>query len=146
MAESTRNPQLEPMNGLVGAWTVEATHPAYPSLVVAGVSTFEWLEGERFLIQRSRNEHPDFPDSIGILGAFDEALALHYYDSRGVHRIYEVSFGDGAWSMSRDAPGFSQRFTGTFGDGGDTLSGLWKLSEDGSSWADDLAITFRKVG
>jgi hypothetical protein len=36
-------------------------------------------------------------------------------------------------ALSRDAPGFWQRFTGTVSDDGSTLSGLWKLScDDGS--------------
>jgi hypothetical protein len=42
--------ELEPFEALVGAWTTEATHPIYPSTVVRGRSTFEWLEGRRFLI------------------------------------------------------------------------------------------------
>ncbi|MGH2946296.1 MAG: hypothetical protein ACRDPC_08565 [Solirubrobacteraceae bacterium] len=135
---------LAPLHALVGTWTIEATHPAYPSTVVTGRTTFEWLEGERFLIQRSRTDHPDFPDSIAILGA-DEQLAMHYYDSRGVHRVYAMSVSEGVWRMWRDAPGFSQRFTGTFGDGGDTIAGRGQLARDDSTWDDDLVITFHRT-
>jgi hypothetical protein len=39
----------------------------------------------------------------------------------------------------------SQRFTGTFSDDGNTITGLSKLSHDGSTWDDDLAITYRKL-
>ena len=42
--------ELDPFEALVGTWTTEATHPIYPSTVVRGRSTFEWLEGKRFLI------------------------------------------------------------------------------------------------
>ena len=70
---------------------------------------------------------------------------MHYFDSRGVQRIYQVVMGDGVWTMWRDAPGFSQRFTGRIGDGGDTIAGQWQLSKDGFHWADDLEITFRRV-
>jgi hypothetical protein len=139
-----RNPELEALTALVGTWAIEATHPAYPAVVVAGRASFEWLEGERFLIQRTRADHPDFPDSISIIGAADGRLFMHYFDSRGVQRRYELSLSDSVWRIWRDAPGFSQRFTGTFGDDGNTIAGLWRLSRDGQIWDDDLEITFRR--
>jgi hypothetical protein len=40
---------------------------------------------------------------------------------------------------------FSQRFTGTFSDGGDTITGRGQTSRDGASWDDDLALTYRKI-
>lgn len=145
MQEPKENAELEPLNALVGEWTLEATHPAYPSVVVAGRSTFEWLEGQQFLIQRSQSDHPDFPDGISIIGDVDDTLSMYYFDSRGVHRVYEMSMSDGVWRIWRDAPGFSQRFTGTMGDDGNTIAGVWELSRDDSTWADDLEITFRRV-
>jgi hypothetical protein len=57
------DPRLEPFDTLVGRWEIEATHPMFPSTVVHGAAEFEWLEGEHFLVQRSRTEHPEFPDS-----------------------------------------------------------------------------------
>lgn len=139
------NPELAPFDAMVGDWTTEATHPAYPSAVVHGHTTFEWLEGEQFLIQRSRTDHPDFPDSIAVIGAVTEGLSMYYFDSRGVHRVYEVSLSDGVLRIWRDAPGFSQRLAARFSDDGNTVSGTWELSEDDATWNDDLAITFRRV-
>jgi hypothetical protein len=143
--ESTQIAELQPLNALVGEWATEATHPEFPGTVVHGRAVFEWLEGERFLIQRSQTDHADFPDAIAIIGAPTEGLSLQYFDSRGVYRVYQVSFDENVWRLWRDAPGFSQRFAGTFGDGGDTISGVWQLSRDGSTWADDLEITYRRV-
>src|SRR5688500_13834897 len=105
------DPILEPLNHLVGTWTTEASHPAMPGVVVHGTVTVEWLEGERFLLHRAITDHPDFPDSISIIGvtgsdrvdpsqdavppaAGDSELRMHYYDSRGVFRVYCVSFDD----------------------------------------------------
>ena len=136
--------RLVPLNALVGSWTIEATHPAFPSTIVGGETRFEWLEGERFLLQRSRTDHPEFPDSLIVYGAEPDELSMHYFDSRGVHRIYRVSFAGGVWRMWRNEPGFSQRFTGTLSDEGDTIDGLWKLSRDDTTWDDDLKITFRR--
>jgi hypothetical protein len=47
--------------------------------------------------------------------------------------------------MRREAPGFSQRFEGTFGDDGNTISGVWELSRGDSTWNEDLRITFRRA-
>jgi hypothetical protein len=135
------------LDSLVGEWTTEATHPAFPG-TVEGRAVAEWLEGKHFLILRSHADHPDVPDSIAIIGPPTEGastLAMYYFDSRGIHRVYQVSLDDNVWKMWRDAPGFSQRFTGAFGDGGDTISGLWELSRDGSTWNDDLKITYRRT-
>jgi hypothetical protein len=139
---------LEALHALVGTWTLQATHPAFPSVTVPGSATFEWLEGERFLIQRSTADHPDFPDSISVIGAMEEGseeLSMHYYDSRGVHRVYSLSMDDGVLRIARDAPRFSQRFEATLTDDGDTLAGVWKLSTDDETWNDDLEITYRRA-
>jgi hypothetical protein len=154
-------PALKALNRLVGMWTTEATHPALPGVVVHGSATTEWLEGEQFLIHRAVTDHPDFPDSISIIGFTErdrvddgkspdpptpasEPMSMHYYDSRGVSRVYEVSIDDEAWRIWRDAPGFSQRFTGRFADAGDTITGRWQLREDDVHWNDDVEISYRR--
>jgi hypothetical protein len=157
----TAEPALDLLGRLVGTWTTDATHPAYPGVVVQGTAVIEWLEGERFLIHRARTDHPDFPDSISIVGITERdrvdnppgndaaattgsRLCMHYFDSRGVFRVYDVSIDDEAWRLWRDAPGFSQRFTGSFADGGDTIAGRWQLCRDDIHWDDDLQITYRR--
>src|SRR5438034_3399905 len=71
---------------LVGRWTTEATHPGLPGAVVRGSSEIEWFEGERFLIYRSRYDHPDIPDSISIIGDTD-GLRMHYFEDRKSTRL-----------------------------------------------------------
>jgi len=150
-------PELEPLGRLVGTWTTEATHPAMPGVVVRGTAVVEWLEGERFLILRARTDHPDFPDSISIIGFTDHdrvadapapngktQLTMHYYDSRGVFRACDAAVDDKSWRIERIAAGFSQRFTGTFEDGFRTIVGVWQLREDDVHWKDDLRITYRR--
>ena len=133
---------------LVGAWTTEATHPDVPGTTISGAAEVEWLEGERFLIFRAHNDHPDFPDSIAIIGDTD-GLRMHYFDSRGVHRIYEMRVTDDGWEIARDAarrdaPKFSQRLTVTFEGDDNTMAGRSKLSFDDKTWQDDLQITYRR--
>lgn len=153
---------LKLLDRLVGTWTTEATHPAVSGLTVNGTVRIEWLEGERFLIHRAHSDHPDFPDSISIIGltAMDRvetvqdfaptpdgnsSLRMHYYDSRGVFRVYDVSIDETSWRIWRNAPGFSQRFMGVVADGGDTIAGRWQLSRDDVQWNDDLEITYRRA-
>ena len=158
---TTSDPVLNRLNRLLGSWVTEATHPALPGVVVQGTAIMEWLEGERFLILRSRTDHPDFPDGISIIGftgrdrgqsapSIDQESAdkpqmrMHYFDSRGVSRIYEATIDDESWRVWRDAPGFSQRFSGAFADGGDTIVGRWQMCQDEVHWNDDLEITYRR--
>jgi len=141
---------LHDLDQLTGAWTLEATHPAFPDLVVPGRSSFEWADGEKFMIQRSTADHPDFPNSISVIGAMsdddeDERLSMHYYDSRGVHRVYSLDMNEDVLTIARDAPGFSQRLEAKLADGGDTLAGTWLLSRDDETWDDDLEITYRRA-
>jgi len=140
---------------LVGRWTTEATHRGLPGAIIRGSSEIEWLEGERFLIYRSSYDHPAIPDSISIIGDTD-GLRMHYFDTRGVHRIFNVTVTSNGWDMamdrhasagsfaSPDAP-FSQRITYTFGDEDRTMSGKAMLSYDNVKWDDDLEITYRRV-
>lgn len=154
------DPTLAPFDRLVGTWHTEATHPAFPGVVVRGTTVVEWLEGERFLMLRARTDHPAFPDALSVIGDMDadrvegqaheapaaqaSALRLHYFDSRGVFRVYETRVADGAWHYWRDAAGFAQRFAGRFADDGDTIVGQSQLCTDDVHWADDLAITYRR--
>ena len=75
--------------------------------MVRGRTTFEWLEGGRFLIQRAVNDHPDFPDSICVIGVMegDDDLSMQYFDSRGVHRVYAIGFDGRSSSWSATPPG-----------------------------------------
>src|SRR5262245_64736071 len=109
-------------------------HPYGPPNPARGRSRFEWLtkgnEGRGFLVQHDEVTHPDFPNSITIIGAEADASAdsftYHYFDSRGVERVYTMSLSDGGWKIWRASPGFSQRFTGTFSDNGNTITGFWE--------------------
>jgi hypothetical protein len=69
---------------------------------------------------------------------------MHYFDSRGIFRVYELNVDAEAWRLWRNAPGFSQRFTGSFADSGDTIAGRWQLCEDDVNWNDDLQIVYRR--
>jgi hypothetical protein len=139
------HPELHGWQRFVGRWATQATHPVLSGAVVRGHATFEWLDGRQFLILRWHYDHPEIPDAIAIIGIADGQLSMHYFDHRGVYRVYAVSLVEDQWRFWRDVPGFSQRFTGVLSDDGDTITGQGQLSRDGAGWEDDLAITYRRT-
>lgn len=141
------NPALKPLDILVGEWTAEICHPLDPSTIIRGRAIFEWIEGGAFLLQHSEVPNTDFPRGTMTIGRdeADETYCMLYFDSRGVSRIYQMSFGDGVWTLWRDAPGFSQRFTGAVAADGATITGQWEKSSDGHTWEHDFDLSYRKV-
>jgi len=128
-----------------------------PGVVVHGTVDISWLEGKRFLLHRARTDHPEFPDSISIIGnmAHDTGeaaqnadaalpLSMHYFDSRGVFRAYDTSIDDTTWRFGREDTAFPQRFTCTFSPDGNTLTGTSLVRENDGPWTNDLAITYRR--
>jgi hypothetical protein len=45
----------------------------------------------------------------------------------------------------RDSPGFSQRFTGRFSTDGNTIACVWELCQEGTTWKENLHITYKRV-
>jgi Pyridoxamine 5'-phosphate oxidase len=144
MQSHAPHPGLDGWQRFIGRWETQATHPLLPGAVVRGHARFEWLDGRQFVIVRWHYDHPDIPDAIAITGVTDGQLSMHYFDYRGAYRVCAVSLAADQWRFWRDAPGLSQRFTGILSDDGNTITGQGQLSRDGSSWQDDLAITYRK--
>jgi hypothetical protein len=134
---------LEPFEALTGTWVTEATHPMFDG-VVAGRTTYEWLEGGHFVVERSHNDHEAFPDAIAVIGAPEkgDGLVMEYFDSRGVRRTYGVSLEDGLLRIWRDAPGFDQRFSAALEP--DSFEGVWELARTPGDWQEDLKVSYRR--
>jgi hypothetical protein len=143
----SEGPGLKGWNRFIGRWEAEGAHPMLPDEPIRGTSTFEWLGGQRFVIWRSHCDHPQIPDAITIIGVTEGQLSMHYFDERGVYRVYAASLDHDTWRYWRDAtaPDLSQRFTGTFSDDGNTITGHGQLSRDGTTWEDDLALNYNRV-
>ena len=136
---------LKSFEVLIGTWDTEATHPEFEG-VVTGHVTYEWLEGGRFVVVHSHNDHELFPDAICLIGAPEdgEGLVMEYFDSRGVRRTYGISLDDGVLRMWRDAAGFDQRYSATLGP--DSFEGVSQVAESPGEWRDDLKVTYRRRG
>jgi catechol 2,3-dioxygenase-like lactoylglutathione lyase family enzyme len=138
-----RDGALEQFDALIGTWATEATHPELDA-VARGTTTFEWLEGGRFLMQRIHNDHEAFPDSISVIGAPEagDGLVMEYFDSRGVRRTYGISLEQGVLRIWRDDPTFAQRFSATLGH--DAFEGVWQLARTPGDWHADVKMTYRR--
>ena len=144
------NPALERLSVFVGEWDTEITSMSFhpdPSAVARGRTSFQWLEGGAFLLQHSEVPNTEFPRGTAVIGPDDAAgtYCMLYFDSRGVSRIYKMTFSGGIWTIWRDFPGFSQRFNGTFSDDNNTITAYWEKSSDGSNWEHDFDLTYRRV-
>jgi hypothetical protein len=144
MSTDTDPVSMHDLDVLVGTWQMTASLSV--DLAPAAETTFEWLGDEQFLVQRWRVDHPDAPDGIAVIGVDpDRAMLLqHYFDSRGVARVYDMTFTGGVWRLLRLAPGFCQRFTGTLSEDGSTITGSWEFSPDGSTWEHDFELTYTR--
>jgi hypothetical protein len=143
MPQEPLNPALQSLMPLIGEWKVEV--PQFPGQY--GHATFEWLNGGTHLRFHAVAPEPA-PTATLIIGrdGLGEEFTILHYDSRGVSRVYRMTFGDGTWRMWRDAPGFWQRFFGRLSADGHSIRGSWEKSEDGSTWDPDLELVYTKVG
>ena len=151
MAE--RDPRIEALAPLIGEWTLEARFEDPPPSVEEGSApegsawtTFEWMPGERFVVQRWEVPVPEAPDGLAVLGIHEDrdGLVQHYFDSRGVHRVYDLTLEDSVLTLQRDHPGFDQRFEGRFSDDGNTIEGAWEIRE-GDDWRKDFDLIYTRA-
>ena len=102
---------LARLDVFVGEWVIEARFPS-DHLAAANAkeegpqarSWFEWALDGQFLVQRTEVPIPEAPDSLTIVSVALEtgAYTQHYYDSRGVARLYAMSLADGVWTLTRE--------------------------------------------
>ena len=150
----TRNSTgLSALEPFVGVWNMAAR---FKDMAVAEGDarvTFEWLPGQQFLLERWEVPVPEAPDGIAVIGVEPgraDGYRQHYFDSRGVARIYKMSFEHGIWKLWRDEPDFSpldflQRYSGTFSPDGQTIVGAWEICHDGTTWEHDFELLYTKA-
>ena len=118
--EEQRDERLDRLEAFVGEWRLEA--PAFPL-------------------------PPEFADAART--TFEWTLDGSF-DSRGIARLYAMSFDGREWTLERHAADFSpldfhQRWLGTFGSGGDTIEGRWESSPDGHDWELDFELAYHRL-
>jgi hypothetical protein len=152
MDEDQRAARLERLEPFVGEWRIEAPGlPFPPEVADAARTTFEWALGGAYLLQRASVPVPEAPDGLMLIGPDSgDGYTQHYFDSRGIARVYAMTFAGRDWTLERRTADFSplsfhQRWRGTFVDG-DTIEGRWETSPDGRDWELDFELAYRRVG
>jgi hypothetical protein len=115
--------------------------------------TFEWMGRKAFLLQRWTVPIPEAPDGLAVIG-WDEGrggFVQHYFDERGVARVYAMSLDAGVWTLERSQPDFSplhfsQRFIGTFAADGGRINGTWEIAHDHKTWEKDFDLIYTRLG
>jgi hypothetical protein len=147
---TTPKAEIASLAPFIGDWELEARFPWLETGAAGGRATFEWLFDGAFLVERSEADHPDAPDGFCLIAPDGDGFLQHYFDSRGVVRLYRMTFRDGTWTLVRDAGDFSpldfeQQFIGVFEDGGSTIRGRWEIKEPGEDWKLDFELDYRRI-
>jgi hypothetical protein len=147
MVTHTRDGRLTALDVFIGEWIEQVEVPDAPP----GRSLFEWDLRGSFLIQRSLSPLPEYPDGLVIVSVAQDGYLQHYFDSRGVVRLYRMSLEGQTWTLLRTEPDFtpldfSQRFVGTISDDGNRIDGRWETSSDrGQHWELDFPLSYTRV-
>ena len=128
------------LDRLLGNWEFTMHHSAL-SEPVTGRQRYEWVLDGAFVQQHWTYDHPDFPDAIALLS--DDQY--HYFDVRGIVRVFNLAVDDGGWSIVRLDEHFSQRHTARF-RGPDFMDSTGEMSSDiGITWQPDFTMTWQRV-
>jgi hypothetical protein len=147
MDQPTAEQALRKLEPLIGEWSMEAKSASGEPWQGGGRIVFEWHDSGAHLVQRGTVDHPEAPNNVSIIGcdAANGTYVQLYSDERGVCRIYEMSIGNGEWKLWREGEPFSQRFTGTFSQDGNTITGRWEIAEEGTNYEIDFELILRRL-
>ncbi len=119
---SIPNLALKSFRALIGEWKTSGTHPKIPGITLHGHTSFNWMVGDN-----TKGEY-----------------FMLYFDERKVSRKCDVLFQGDILKWWRNGPEFSQRYTFTFTDNGNTIISKGEISENGTTWEQDLDLTYTR--
>ncbi|MBW3664958.1 MAG: hypothetical protein KY469_17830 [Actinobacteria bacterium] len=141
-----RNTALETLDVLVGEWSLTLTDAWFlesRDVRQNGHAVVRWI-GDAFieLEAEMQGEHV-WHFVFGRSDAHEQLIAL-YHDPRPTSRVFQMSFGNGEWTLLREDPDFHQRFVATVTNG--RIHGQWDASEDaGATWRKDFDLIFERI-
>jgi hypothetical protein len=146
-AKFPQNPELAPLNFLIGTWNVRMTHSSLPN-PLDWQDTFTWLDNG-FIVWHWQGKN-EVPQATLIIGRNEQTsnnkFSILYYDSRGISRFEEMSFENGVWKFWRNGADFFQRMEYIVSESGRSMVGHGEISYDqGRTWQHDFAIEYSKV-
>ena len=146
---TARDAALARLEAFIGEWVIEASFPGGER--GTGRAVFEWALDRQFLT--CRTEVPGGPPNALMIMGYDPGpmrYIQHYFDSRGVARVYAMDLSDGVWTLLRNAADFTplefaQRYTGTFAADGRRIEGHWDSAHDGMTWELDFHLNYTRA-
>ena len=143
---------MEEFERLIGEWHGEGTFPDPPLEMSAEVKIDPLGQ---FIVFSTASQPAELPDSISIIGGAPdgEPQPMHYFDSRGVKRLFLTTIEGSTWTIWRspdedwngpDGPGFNQRFIGEVSTDGSSIDGRWErgMGDAGDEWELDFPFTY----
>ena len=139
--------ELKRLDIFVGEWEttgeIKATANS-PATILRGTDTYKWLPGEYFMIHLvdvKMGEEQVYSTEIIGYDPLTKKYSMHYYGYKGKTGMMHASVADNTWRFT----GETERFTGSFNDPGDLMSGYWERLEN-SEWKFWMDIQLKKVG
>lgn len=140
------HPKLSQLNAFAGIWKTEgeilatSNNPAVP---ISGTDIYEWLPGGYFLIHhvdvRMGENQVHSTEIIGYDSSTD-TFPMHYFGHKGSTGVMVATLEDDTWKFK----GETERFTGSFNESGDVMSGKWERLNE-SAWEDWMTIRLTKT-
>jgi len=149
--EQASGAEHERLDALIGRWKTDGqtkeTREA-PAAKIDAVDTYEWAPGGFALLHGVDAKVGDETvEGAEIIGYDPErgAYVTQYFGSDGP-AAYEADLarenGTLVWRMRSKG----DRFTGTFNDDGNVITGHWELLDDDGNWQPWMDITLTKQG
>jgi hypothetical protein len=134
----------ERLGAFLGRWRTEGQAyegPFGPAARITATETYEWLPGSLFLIHRLEGRLGGQRIAcLEVLGCdtSKDACSVRSFYNDGTHNVWQAREKDGIWTFSgsweRDGRTLGVRCTSVFSEDGDTVTGTWEYSPDGSAW------------
>ena len=132
---------------LVGQWRTEGRTVDMPEpLLIDAVDTYEWLPGGSASctsstpgLARSRSRAPR--SSGGIRRA--ASTVTQYFGTDGPN-AYDASLAEEDGRLVRRMSSPRDRFTGSFSEDGNTITGRWERLDEEETWQPWMEITLTK--
>lgn len=149
------DPALKKLNVFVGKWNtvgrqIEGT--VGPSAEITAVDTYEWLEGEMFLIHRFEGKVGESDVACIEIAAYDterNSYPVDTYYNNGISNKWDYRERDGVWMLTGDWQmkdrTMQARCINVFAADGNSFTGNWEMSEDGTNWEMFWDVTATKT-
>ena len=146
MAEMGEDPRLAALGALIGDWTTSITMlnaDGTAGAVSRASDIYRWSANSKFVEHHVDAEMGDArlrSLEIIALDPVGSGYVTRSYDPDGSFSDFTAALDGKSWRITGEV----QRFSGSFSDDGNTLSGRWEQQADGQ-WSPLMTVTLRRL-